>query len=295
MVRDMPNQAHPGTVRALLSRARYEILPTASIADTVLEHVPRERTLTITASTAKGLAATLDLAELLAGHGYHAVPHLAARMISGRSELTEIVDRLTGLGVEGIFVPAGDATPPAGDYDAALGLLEDLAGLGSPFARVGIAGYPEPHPSISDDVLIQAMYDKIPHATELVSNMCFDPKVLSSWVHQIRSRGVDLPLLVGMPGPVQRTKLLSMATKIGVGESTRFLSKHRSLFARIASPGGYSPRRFLEKIVPLAADPQAKIAGLHIYTFNQVAGTERWLSEWLEELGGREEQAGPGE
>ncbi len=40
----------------------------------------------------------------------------------------------------------------------------------------------------------------------------------------------------------------------------------------------------------MAADPQAKIAGLHIYTFNQVAGTERWLSQWLEELGGREEQ-----
>lgn len=273
------------TVRTLLSTARYEILPTAAIGDDVLEHVPPGHTLTVTAAPAKGLEATLELAERLTGHGYRTVPHVAARMVSGRSELAEIVDRLKSAGVDRIFVPGGDAAEPAGDYAAALDLLKDLAELGRPFAQVGIGGYPEPHPAIDDDVMVEAMRQKSPYATELVSNLCFDPKVLSDWVKQVRGRGQDIPLLVGMPGPVQRAKLLTMATKIGVGESTKFLAKHRSLFTRIASPGGFSPRRFLEKTAPLAAEPEARIAGLHIYTFNQVAGTERWRREWLERLG----------
>ena len=85
--------------------------------------MPRDRTITVTASPSKGLEATFDLAERLHGHGYVVVPHLAARMVSGRSELEEIVDRLVGKGITRVFVPGGDAEP-TGDYLDALGLLE---------------------------------------------------------------------------------------------------------------------------------------------------------------------------
>ena len=61
------------TIR-LLENARYEVLPTASIEEKLLEHVPVDRTLTVTASPSKGLEPTLDLAERLTGHGYVTVP-----------------------------------------------------------------------------------------------------------------------------------------------------------------------------------------------------------------------------
>jgi methylenetetrahydrofolate reductase (NADPH) len=93
-------------------------------------------------------------------------------------------------------------------------------------------------------------------------------------------------VLVGLPGPVERAKLLSMATKIGVGESTRFLAKNRSVFARIATPGGYDPTRFLERCAKAFADPAMLVEGLHVFTFNQIAETERWRIELLERLGG---------
>ena len=86
--------------------------PTATIEDKVLEHVPVDRTVTVTASPSKGLEPTLDLTERLTGHGYVAVPHLAARMVRDRAELAEICDRLTGKGITRIFVPGGDADPP---------------------------------------------------------------------------------------------------------------------------------------------------------------------------------------
>jgi len=270
------------TVR-LLENARYEVLPTASIEAKLLEHVPLDRTITVTASPAKGLATTLDLAERLARHGYTAVPHLAARMIRDRAELAEICDRLAGLGITGVFVPAGDASPP-GSYPDALTLLEDLAFLGNPFSHIGITGYPESHPTITDDLTIQSMWDKRRHATHVVSNLTFDPAVVGVWVRRMRARGITMPLILGIPGPVDRAKLLAMAGKIGVGESTRFLSKHTKVFTRLASPGGFTGERFLVRCAGELSAPALRPEGVHVFTFNQVAETERWRSELLERL-----------
>lgn len=282
----MRNKDRAAVLRSLLSGARYEILPTKSAEDLVLEHLPRGFTVTVTASLTKGLEATLDLTERLAGHGYNAVPHLAARMIAGRSELAEISERLVALGVQNVFVPGGDADPPAGDYLASLDVLEDLLHLGRPFPHVGITGYPESHPSISDDLTVQAMWDKRRHATYVVSNLTFDPSSLDGWLRRVHARGITLPVLVGVPGPVDRAKLLNMATKIGVGESTKFLSKHKGTLARLAAPGGFTGERFLEQTAPTLGDPTLHVGGLHVYTFNQVAETEKWRQELLQRLGG---------
>ncbi len=274
------------TMVRLLEHARYEVLPTASIEATVLEHLGPDTTITITASPSKGLEATIDLAERLTGHGYTAVPHLAARMVRDRAELAEICDRLAGKGISRIFVPAGDADPPGG-YPDSLSLLEDLRELGSPFPHVGITGYPESHPTISDDLTIQSMWDKRRFATHVVSNLTFDPDMLANWVRRMRGRGITMPLLLGIPGPVDRTKLLAMATKIGVGESTRFLVKHKGTFARLAAPGGFTGEKFLEKVAPTLAPPEMLVEGLHVFTFNQVAATEEWRRQLLDRLSAR--------
>lgn len=261
---------------SLLRHLRYEVIPTATIEEKILASVPRDITVTVTASPSKGLDPTFTLAERLAGHGYRVVPHISARLVRDEVHLKEIVDRLTSIGVDDIFVPAGDSASPAGKYDGALTLLTDLTALGRPFARIGITGYPESHPAIDDDIVVQAMWDKRVHATYIVSNMCFAPKVLMAWLHRVRRRGVTLPILLGLAGPVERAKLLSMATKIGVGDSARFLTKHGNWIVRLTTPGGYSPERLLAQTARDGA-----VAGLHVFTFNQVAETERWRQRLL--------------
>ncbi|UUU20441.1 5,10-methylenetetrahydrofolate reductase [Streptomyces sp. DSM 40750] len=273
-------------IRALLRSVRYEVLPAKATEDKVLAHVPRDVVVTVTASPVKGLEPTLDLAGRLAGHGYAVVPHVPARLLRDDAHLKEVVDRLREAGVDDVFVPAGDADPPAGAYDGALPVLRRLSELGGPFAHVGVTGYPESHPLIHDDVTVQAMWDKREHATYIVSNLCFDPRVLGDWIARIRRRDVRLPVHLGVAGPVQRAKLLSMATKIGVGESTRFLTKHASWFLRFATPGGYAPERLLTRTEETLDVPSAGVAGLHLFTFNQIAETERWRRALLERLGG---------
>ncbi|MFD9389444.1 5,10-methylenetetrahydrofolate reductase [Streptomyces sp. NPDC060000] len=270
----------------LLRSVRYEVLPAKATEDKVLAHVPRDVVVTVTASPARGLEPTLGLATRLSAHGYRVVPHVPARLLRDGAHLKEVVDRLRAAGVDDVFLPAGDADPPAGVYEGALPVLRALGELGGPFARIGVTGYPESHPLIHDDVTVQAMWDKREHATYIVSNLCFDARVLGEWIARIRRREVALPVHVGVAGPVQRAKLLSMATKIGVGESTRFLTRHPSWFLRFAAPGGYAPERLLARAGTAFTAPSAGVAGLHLFTFNQIAETERWRRALLERLGG---------
>src|SRR5260370_2843447 len=172
-------------------------------------------TVTVTASPTKGLAATLDLTERLAGLGYQAVPHLSAGLVRDAAPLADIAARLIACGVDDVFVPAGDADPPAGRFDSALSLLERLAEMGNPFPRTGITGYPETHPRIDDDITIPAMWDKRRLAGYIVSNLCFAPAPVRRWVRRLRPPGLTLPLDLGLARPAERARLPRSAATAG--------------------------------------------------------------------------------
>src|SRR5262245_46330781 len=110
-----------GLVRAvpLLEHPRYEVFPAGKIEQDVAQWLPSGATVTVTASPAKGLDATVDLAERLAARGFRVVPHLSARLIVDDAHLDRLVARLLASGVNDVFVPAGDADPPAGRFDSA--------------------------------------------------------------------------------------------------------------------------------------------------------------------------------
>ncbi len=272
-------------LEALLRSPRFEVIPAPATESAVAEWVPAGMTVTVTASPVKGLEPTIELAERLAGRGYRVVPHLAARSVTSDAHLLQIVERLLACGVSDVFVPGGDASHPAGPFDGALPLLERLAEMGGPFRRIGITGYPESHPKIHDDITIQAMWDKRKHATYIVSNVCFDAARLGRWIQRIRARGVTLPLYVGLAGPAERTRLLRMAAVAGASESARFITRHPGWILRFLVPGGYNPDRLLERAAAVLAAPGSAVAGLHLFTFNQLQEAEQWRRAALERTG----------
>ena len=271
-------QDRAARVAALVGRSRFEILPLEGIEERVLDCVPREVTLTVTVSPTKGLEPTLALAEALTGHGYSVVPHLSARLIADAAEAAELSDRLQTAGVRDVFVVAGDAEEPSGRFRGALDLLEALDELGRPFPEVGITGYPESHPFIDDETTVASMSDKARHATYITSQVCFDPAVTASWIEEVWARGTRLPIYVGVPGAVSRTKLLRVSTRIGIGDSLRYLRKHGSFASRFLR-GGFSPDPLVDGLGPVLDGD--KVAGFHVFTFNDVEDTERWRRERL--------------
>jgi methylenetetrahydrofolate reductase (NADPH) len=272
-------------VAEALRRPRYEVIPLQGAEKQIVEHVPKEIKLTVTASPKKGIESTLELAGLLAKQGYETAPHLSARLIKDEAHLEEILGRLRRSGIRDAFVVAGDAEEPAGKFEGASELLAAMAELGHDLDEVGITGYPESHPFISDTDTIKAMYEKEPYATYIVSQICFDTEVIAGWVRRVRRRGVELPIYVGMPGAVSRQKLMRISRGVGLGESARFLKKYGNWFLRFFLPGGYSPDRLIEGLTPSLTDPQGKVRGFHIYTFNEVDKTEAWRRETLERIG----------
>jgi len=264
------------TIAELIERSRYEVIPLKDVEEKVLEHVPKDVTLTVTVSPAKGLEPSLELAERFAREGYTVVPHLSARLVRDRGHLRDLVDRMTEMGTRDVFVVAGDAEEPAGAYEGAASLIRDMHELGHPFERIGITGYPETHPLIDDATAAAAMAEKAPYASYIATQICFDSSVTARWIDAVWASGIRLPVYVGIPGAVQRAKLLRVSTRIGIGESIRFLRKHGNFVTRFLQPGGFSPDRLIKGLGPALTDPEQKIAGFHVFTFNDLDETEAW-------------------
>ena len=267
----------------LLRHPRYEVIPLAGAEEAVLEHVPREVTVTVTTSPKKGLEPTLELVEQIGAGGYDVVPHLAARHVRDSGHLAELVERLRAAGATDVLVMAGDAPVPAGVFDGALPLLEALAELGGPFADVGMTGYPESHVFLSDDAATRALLAKAEFSTYIVTQICFDPAVTAGWMDTVWSRGIRLPVYVGLPGPVPRSRLLRVCERIGVGDSLRSLSTG---LGEEDGPGedDFDPDPLVLGLDTRLDGRRPNMAGFHVFTFNDLEGTERWRQERLARL-----------
>lgn len=264
--------------RWLVQAPRFEILPVPDALARVAALRPGT-TVTVTASPRHGVAPTVALAEQLADRGYDAVPHLAARQFTSEAELSDVLSRLATAGVRDLFVVGSDVRDAAGPFPDGLALLKAIDASGHSFERIGVPSYPEGHPLIDDDVLWQSLRAKQRFASYTVTQMCFDAATIAGFVAAARARGIDLPVVVGIPGAVSATKLLRMSMRLGVGESVRFVRGHRSVTRRLLTPGAYRTDTLLRGLAAQMTGGRAEFAGLHIYTFNEVTATVRWLEQ----------------
>ncbi|WP_331235906.1 methylenetetrahydrofolate reductase [Natronorarus salvus] len=273
-------------VPMLLTAPRFELMPFDSFGEQ-MDHLPDGATIAITTSPTLGLDATLEWTVKGAAAGYEIVPHVAARYVRDREHLAEIVELLAEAGVTDLFVPGGDREEPVGEFESAYELLVALDELEHPFEEIGITGYPEGHAFLSEETLAESMAKKEPHATYIVTQLCYDPDAVIEWVGEIRDRGIELPVEVGIPGVLSYQRLIGISQKVGVGDSIEFLKKTTGVvgFVKqlIGSRGVYTPDELIEGLAPYVNDPSYDIRGVHIYTFNQVPDTESWRERALDD------------
>ncbi len=215
--------------------------------------------------------------------GFDVVPHLSARLTQDRVHLEEMLQRIEDLGIKRVFVVGGDAEDP-GEFFDGLSLLTAMEEVGHALTHIGLPAYPEGHAVISGDALDQALLDKQRFATSMTTQMCFSSEAIVGWIGRQREAGVSLPVILGMPGVADRLRLLKISTRIGVGDSIRFLRKNAAVATRLALPGSYNPAELLEDLGAAIDDPSLDVRGVHIYTFNSCESTEEWRRAYLEEL-----------
>jgi methylenetetrahydrofolate reductase (NADPH) len=254
-------------------RARFEVLPFEDIAAEAAR-LPRAVRVTVTCSPKHGPDRGVQTAARLRQLGHSVTVHVAARMVRDREHLDQLLAGMADAGVEDLFLIAGDVEGPVGEYSSAMELLALVADHPERPELIGVAGYPEGHPLISDEELERALRAKSRLADYVVTQMCFDAGTLRGWIEREREQGIELPVVIGMPGKVTRRKLLRMATRIGVGPSLDFLRKQKGLRALLSRRS--TADRLFDDVVPLLDDPLLAVAGFQYFTFNELLQTWEW-------------------
>ena len=186
-----------------------------------------------------------------------------------------------------MFVVGGDPQDH-GDFHDGLALLRAIDELGRPFDEIGVPSYPEGHPKISDERLLEVLLEKQRYASYMTTQMSFNPDAIAAWIGRMRASGVTLPVHIGLPGVADLTKLMTIAARIGVADSARYLKKNRNLIGQVIK-GNFGPDALLRELAPTLADPAADVAALHVFTFNQVERTVAWQRGMLGSLSARSE------
>jgi methylenetetrahydrofolate reductase (NADPH) len=270
--------------RALVRAMRYEIIPMKSIEQAITD-LPAGAPVSVTCSPVKGIAATQDYAARLIDAGHDVVPHFAGRLVESRDHVRALARWAREHRVREVFLVAGDAETPKGPYMDSLGFLRDFLDSDSGVARVGFGSYPDGHAFIDRDALSRALHDKQKLLAEAgveglaSTQMCFDVVGIRAWLRDERDRGFRMPVQLGVPGVVDRMRLMTLGVRVGVGASMRYLAKNKSSVMKMLSPGGYDPT---EMVAGIAAEADSLgIVGLHSFTFNSVADTAAWAREIL--------------
>ncbi|MDQ0147946.1 methylenetetrahydrofolate reductase [Pseudarthrobacter niigatensis] len=247
---------------------RMQVNPTEDVAALFQAHAPAGTALTVTCLPRQGVGPTIRTAIELAYLGFEVVPHLAARSIESRGQLAGVVRNCHDAGITEVFAVGGDAWEPAGPYDSSLPLLEDLAELSGGTIRAGVAGYPEGHPGHSELHMLDALLEKQHLASSVVTQLCFSASRIQWYAEMLRREGVRLPVWAGVAGTVPRAQLIRAALKIGVGPSLKLLNRRGPLGRRLLKGGLYSPQAILAEL-----EGGGVVEGVHLYTFNNLAGT----------------------
>ena len=277
----------------LLKSARFEIIPTPGAAGLTRCLTPGTTVHVMCPPLAGRQSGSVNLKDHLQGAdssvgvaievaalGHRAIPHLSAKTVRSRQHLRELLTRMNDAGIQAGFFPGGDGAEPAGPYSSAVELLRDLGDMDHGLSAIGVGAYPEGHREIPEDVLLEALISKQSVATFMVSEICFEPDQTLSWLKALRESGVRLPLHVGAPGAVGMRKLMEQLKHWGVGSAVRFLRKQHGMMGAIVRRK-FSPSEIVEGIAPSFGNDQLGIAGLQLYTLNDVAATEAWRRKAL--------------
>jgi methylenetetrahydrofolate reductase (NADPH) len=224
----------------------------------------------------------LEAARAVKRSGFVPVPHISARRLRSRQMLEEFLAALTAEGVtDSVFVVGGDPATPQGPYSDALSVID--SGLLERYGvrHVGVGGYPEGHPGIPAAALWSALADKAAALSArhlpgvIITQFGFDTDPVLAWIEEVRDRGIDLPVRIGVPGPAGIKRLMTYARRFGVGTSTSIARKYGFSITNLMGTAG--PDRFIQALAGRYDPERHGEVRLHFFTFGGLAETSQWI------------------
>src|SRR6266705_4444811 len=257
--------------------------PTAAEIDVLAASVPSGTRVYLSAVPTRPTQEVLDSAIRLRAAGFSPVPHVAARMFATTTALDEFLAQLTGkASVERLLIIAGDRDRPAGDLRSSLDVIDGGLLQRRGIREIGIAGYPEGHPRISQHDLDRALMDKIAAAeatgmkVHIVTQFCFDAAAILQWIRRLRDFGLEHPVRVGLAGPTNLPALLRYARRCGVRASIEGLARQSGLARQLFAMT--TPDTLVQALAQARSDRRLGMVKPHFFAFGGIAATARWAS-----------------
>ena len=231
-----------------------------------------------------GLAQSLDALARLRDAGLEPVPHIAARRVASRNELTTfLVKAVRDAAVTKVLLIGGDDPLPLGPYGDAIAVLRERILADCGVREVGLPGYPEGHPRIPQTSLDQALTEKLAAAeaqglgASIVTQFSFAPARIVEYCAELARKVPDVPVYVGMAGPTDAVTLLRFAQRCGVSNSLRAMGAQGMGAVRLfmhTDPG--------EQLSALAQYCQrhadCNVVGAHLFSFGAAAKSAAWMN-----------------
>ena len=216
--------------------------------------------------------------------GFEPMPHLSARRIGSHDELAAMVERCTAeAGVERMFIVAGDPPVPAGPFTDTMAVLQTGLLERHGIRAVGIAGHPDGHPAMDAAGLWKALAEKRQEieargmAALIVTQFGFDAAPFLAWLAELRARGIDVPVRIGVPGPAGIKTLLRFAGHCGVGASASVMAKYGVSLTRLLGSAG--PDKLVDAFAK-GLGPEHGPVRLHFYPFGGLSRTVDWITDY---------------
>ena len=189
-----------------------------------------------------------------------------------RSEIKEILDNYADAGVENILALGGDVpldgeVQPS-DYTFASDLLDDVLADGR--FSVGVAAHPELHPRSPDRATDRRyLAAKLGSSDFAITQFFFEVDVYVRMVDELRSLGVDKPVLPGIMPVTNKSQILRMAAMSGAA-FPEWLAQRLEAFEDpedIRRVGVQAATELGQALLDAGAP------GLHFYTLNRSTAT----------------------
>lgn len=265
----------------------YSLEMTARDRPALQEAAPRiqpETPVAITFLPGESMDARIAAAAAVRRLGFEPMPHLSARRIESMAELEDTIRRTVAeAGARRMFLVAGDPPVPAGPFADTLALLRTGLFEAKGISAIGIAGHPEGHPTMDARArwaALEAKRDEIEGrgmATLIVTQFGFAAEPFIDWLEELRARGIDAPVRIGVPGPAGVKTLLRFAAHCGVGASAAVLAKYGVSITRLLGTAG--PDALVAALARRLTPAHGPVR-LHFYPFGGLGQTVDWINDY---------------
>ena len=277
-------------IKNFLNDFSIEVTPRAvAKIENLSELIPPETLVYIAHIEGTPIDEMVKTAKKINDQGYVTMPHFPARIIKDKNTLKDWISRYQNeANVNNALLLGGGVKKPYGDYDSSIQLIEselfDIAG----FNKLYFAGHPEGNKDIDPDGSTNNIDEALSWKNDfrnrtdadmaITTQFCFDSKTVINWANDIKNKGIDIPIHIGIAGPAKLQTLLRYSIECGVGASIKILQKRALDLTKLLLP--YKPTNILSELAEYKFNnPDFNIKKVHFFPLGGVKQVSKFIQD----------------